>query len=383
MRYNDADLDSWVREGIVSADQADAIRRRHSARESSERRGRLVSALAVIGAVVGGLGVILFFAANWDAIPRPTRVALLLATMIGAYAGGYVLGPRRPAVGKALLLLGAIGFGANLFLVGQMYHVEAHDPLAFLVWTAAVVPMALVARTRPLAALGILTFGAWIVYELVDAGDGEELIEYVPVVGAFYGSALYAWGTWLRDEIFSGVMRGFGFILAALGGFVFTFSEVIEELDEEGTALGTVAWLAIAGPVVAAFAGSAFLAMRRSRRTAPFEASAVAALAALLLAAVLLPEHADAIVYPILFNLLVAAVALGAIAVGYLNDEAWLVNSGIALVAVDVFARYVDFFWDLLPRALGFLGAGLLLLALALALERQRARLVRSAEART
>lgn len=376
MRYSDHDLDSWVREGLVSAEQAEAIRRRHASRATSERRDDVISALAVIGAVVGGLGVILFFAANWDAIPRPTRVALLLATMIGAYAGGYVLRATRPAVAQALLLLGAIGFGASLFLVGQMYHVQAHDPLAFLVWTAVVVPMALLERTQPLAALAILTFGAWIVFEVLDAAGDYDLIEYVPVVGMFYGAGLYAWGTWIDDEVFSGPMRGLGFAFAAFGTFVFTFSAAVEELSRR-PALGAVETLGFGALAAAALVGAALLALRGSRATAVYEVAAVTALVSLPAAAVLLPEGRDPVAYPIIFNVLMAVIALGAIAVGYLNDEAWLVNSGIALVAIDVFARYVDVFWDLLPRSLGFLGAGLLLLGLAFALERQRARLVR------
>jgi uncharacterized membrane protein len=380
MRYTDADLDAWVCEGLISAEQADAIRRRSASRASSERRDRVVSALAVIGAVVGGLGVILFFAANWDTIPRPARVVLLLATMAGAYAGGYVLRASRPAVAQALVLVGALTFGASLFLVGQMYHVQAHDPLAFLGWTAAALPTALVTRTRPVAALAILTFGAWMVYEVVDAQDEGGLIEYVPVVAALYGAALYTWGTWLRDEVFRGSMRALGFLLAAAGAFVFAFRGAVEELGER-EALGTLATVGLAALVVAALAGCAVLAARSGRATARFEGGALAALVVLQLAAVLVPERSDPIAYPILFNLLLAAVALGAIAVGYANEEIWLVNAGIALVAIDVFARYVDFFWDILPRSLGFLGAGLLLLALAFVLERQRGRLVRRLEA--
>jgi uncharacterized membrane protein len=380
MRYSERDLDTWVREGIVSAEQVAAIRRHQAVQGSFERRDRIVSSLAVIGAVVGGLGVILFLAANWDAIPRPARVALLLAAMIGAYGGGDALRLRRPIVGEALVFLGALLFGAGLFLVGQMYHVQAHDPLAFLVWTAAVVPMALLERTRPLAALGILTFGAWIVYELVDAGGGgEDLLAYLPVVGAFYGTALFAWGTWLGDEVFSGPMRGFGYAFAAFGTFVFTFREAVDELD--AAAVGTVETVGMAALVAAALVGAALLAVTRTRPTARYEAAALAAVVALMSAAVLVPEGVDAVVYPILFNILLAGLALGAIVVGYANDEAWLVNSGIALVAIDVFARYVDFFWELLPRSLGFLGAGVLLLALAFGLERQRGRLLREMEA--
>jgi uncharacterized membrane protein len=382
MRYETLarELDSWVAEGLVSEAQADAIRRRYEGRRDTERRDRVVSALAVIGAVVGGLGVILFFAANWDAIPRAVRVALLLATIVGAYAGGWPLLARRPAVAKALLLLGAIAFGASLFLVGQMYHVQAHDPLALLVWTAACVPIALVVRTRPLAALSILTFGAWLVYELAEATGDSDVIEYVPVVAALYGAGLYAWGTWLRDAVFSGPMRGFGFAFAALGTFVFTFREAVEELDGGG-ALGTVELVALVALVAAALAGAALLAARGSVALA--EAGAIVGVAGLPVAAVLVPEGSDALAYPILFNVLLAAVALGAIAAGYAREEAWLVNGGIALVAVDIFARYVDVFWELLPRSLGFLGAGLLLLGLAFGLERQRGRLVRRMEAQS
>ena len=64
--------------------------------------------------------------------------------------------------------------------------------------------------------------------------------------------------------------------------------------------------------------------------------------------------------------------------VGYLEDEPAVVAVGIVAVGVDVLARYFDFFWDFLPRSIGFVGAGLLLLGLAWLLERQRSRLVGS-----
>ena len=81
-------------------------------------------------------------------------------------------------------------------------------------------------------------------------------------------------------------------------------------------------------------------------------------------------------IYPILFNLLFAALALGTIVVGYVEDEGALVAAGVAAVGVDVMARYFDIFWDFLPRSIGFVGAGVLLLGLAWLLERQRSRLV-------
>jgi uncharacterized membrane protein len=254
-----------------------------------------------------------------------------------------------------------------------MYHVQAHDPLAFLVWTAVCVPLALVTRTPPLAALSIITFGAWLAFELVD-GTGGDTVLYVPVVGAIYGSVLYAWGTWLRDDLFSGPMRGLGFALGTLGAFVLTFRGAIDELGRRD-ALGTVELVVLGGLFAAGAAGAALLALRDRSAVGLAEAAAALAVPALVAASVLVPESGSPIAYPILFNVLVAALALGAIAAGSAREEPWLVNAGIGLVAIDIFARYLDLFWDLLPRALGFLGAGLVLLTLAFALERRRARL--------
>ena len=77
-----------------------------------------------------------------------------------------------------------------------------------------------------------------------------------------------------------------------------------------------------------------------------------------------------------MFNVLFAAVALGAIYAGYLSEEPWLVNVGVVLVAIDIVARYFDVFWSALPRSLGLIVAGLLVLGIAYVLEGQRKRLL-------
>jgi uncharacterized membrane protein len=70
------------------------------------------------------------------------------------------------------------------------------------------------------------------------------------------------------------------------------------------------------------------------------------------------------------------------VVVGYREDELWLATSGLAVVAIDVFARFLDLSWGLLPRSTAFLGAGLLLIALAFVLERGRSRLAAGMAAR-
>ena len=387
------ELDAWVRDGLVTGEQADRIRVRYAETAAGERRSRVVSTLAIIGAVVAGLGIILFFAANWDALPRPTRVALLLATVTAAYAAGYVLRYARrahPAVGHALLLVGGLAFGATLFLVGQMYHVQAHDPLTFLVWALAAAATGAVARSRLLGSLAILAGGAWLVHEAVEIA-GDEGAGYAPAIAALYGAALYALGTWggrrLEKTELAGPLRGLGYVICAAGVFVFTFRGFFDVLDERDP-LATSVTVGLAVLAFATVAGAIALASTK-RPTALGEAAALAATVVLVLLAILVPAEGGSsfdgeggpILYPLLFNVLFAALAVGAVLTGYANDEVWLVNAGVVFVAVDVFARYVDFFWDMLPRSLVFIGAGLLLLLLAFGLGRQRARLVERMEA--
>jgi uncharacterized membrane protein len=387
MRYDAwlrEELEEWVREGIVSREQADAIDRRYGERGVPRRRNRVVQTLATVGAIVAGLGVVLFFAANWDGIPRPGRVVMLLALVVGSYAGGFVLRNRgHEYVGAALLLLGGISFGASLFLVGQMYHVQAHDPLAFLALGAGAGATAWIARSEALAALALTSGGAWLVFEAAVAGPGDdfEQIVYLPVVGALYGVLLYGFGTrvgaWL--EVFTRPARWLGAFVTIASTFVFTFRFGLDKEDELG------AWAAAFLIVVAvvALAGAAAL-VRSGRVTALPEAGVLAATVVLVVLWVLVPEGGDRdpIVYPILFNVLVAAIVLGAVVVGYLNDEQWLVTIGLVWIGIDVLARYLDFFWGLLPRSLVFVGVGGAILLLAFVLERQRRGLVERMETR-
>ena len=122
-----------------------------------------------------------------------------------------------------------------------------------------------------------------------------------------------------------------------------------------------------------AFAGAGALTLSR-RPSGRYEAGALFAVLVTMLVAMLAGGDGD--VYALVFNILFAAVALGVIYAGYLSDEAWLVNLGVALVAIDLVARYFDVFWSALPRSVGMIGAGLLVLGIAYVLERQRKRLL-------
>ena len=382
----DRESEAWVADGLVTAEQAAAIRGRY-ADARGERRGSATTALAVIGAVAVGLGVIGFVAANWDGMGHGARLALLTFAVGGSYALGYHLRDRtgdRPRVGEGLYLVGVLMFGASLFLVGQMYNVEAHDPLALLLWAAGAVATALVVRSRAIAVASVLIFTSWIGFEFgvaLDDADGDVWAAF-PVVAVFYGGALYGLATpaqerigehWFARSGFLESGRGVGLPVAAAGLFVFTFSGAADEL---GDSSGQLDGLLLAGFVVlgaVAFAAAAALAAGR-RPSDRYEGGVLAAV--LVTMVVSLSAGGDGDVYTLLFNVLFAVVALGTVSAGYLSDEPWLVNLGVVFVAIDLVARYFDVFWSALPRSVGMIGAGLVVLGIAYVLERQRKRLL-------
>ena len=378
--------ETWVAEGIVSAEQAAAIRSRY-ADQREERRGSATTALALIGAAAVGFGVIGFVAANWEELPDAARVALLTVAVAGSYAAGFQLRDRtgsRPRVGEALYLVGVLLYGASIFLVGQIYHVEAHDPLGLLLWAGGAVATALVVRSRAIAAAAVLIFTAWVGFEfglaLEDAGSNTW--GAFPVVGVFYGGALYGLATYAQARIrehwfaasgFPEAGRAVGLPVAAAGLFVFTFADAAEELGRAGDEVGGSVQTALGVLAALALAGAAGLALSR-RPSGRYEAGMLVAMVAAILTAALAGGNGDA--WAVLFNILFAALALGIVYAGFLSDETWLVNMGVAFVAVDLVARYFDVFWAALPRSVGLIGAGLLVLGIAYVLERQRKRLL-------
>ena len=161
--------------------------------------------------------------------------------------------------------------------------------------------------------------------------------------------------------------------MAAAGLFVFTFSAAADELGGSGDRIEDALLAGFVLLALLAFGGAAALAVS-PRPSGRYEAGVLGLVLVTMCVALLAGGDGD--VYALLFNLLFAAVALGSIYAGYLSDEAWLVNVGVVLVAVDLVARYFDVFWSALPRSLGLIVAGLLVLGIAYVLEGQRKRLL-------
>ena len=86
------DIARWVEQGLIDA----ALAERCRATSSSNERKSLSfgSVLAMMAALLFGAAILIFVAANWEAIPRLSRVAALFAIILAGYVGGAVLKTR-------------------------------------------------------------------------------------------------------------------------------------------------------------------------------------------------------------------------------------------------------------------------------------------------
>jgi uncharacterized membrane protein len=93
--------------------------------------------LAVVAAVLGGLGIIFWIAANWDTVTRATRFALLESFFVVMCIGALL----RPAARVPLSLIAFLATGGLLAFFGQTYQSGADPWQLFAWWSALTLPL--------------------------------------------------------------------------------------------------------------------------------------------------------------------------------------------------------------------------------------------------
>jgi uncharacterized membrane protein len=211
VRWLYAQLPDWVAQGAILPAQADAIRRFYPEPKAGLPWGMLI--FSGIGAVVIGLGVILLLAYNWHAIPKLGKLGLIFGALLGAHASGLRLlqAPDwRRQLGEALSVLGTMLFGAGIWMVAQVYHIDEHYPNGFLLWGLGALA---VAWALPSIAQGVLAAAALSTWGGTESLGFDTAAHSAPLLLAV-GVGGLAW----RDRsrlLLAVTLAGFYFLLLA------------------------------------------------------------------------------------------------------------------------------------------------------------------------
>jgi uncharacterized membrane protein len=132
-------------------------------------RERLPGAIAVLAAALGGLGVIMWIAANWDSLGRIGQFALLQGLVLVACAGAL----WRPAARAPLGLLALLAIGGLFAYFGQTYQTGADPWQLFALWSLLALPLCLAVRSDVLwAPWALVTMTAISLWVHAHAGPG-------------------------------------------------------------------------------------------------------------------------------------------------------------------------------------------------------------------
>ncbi len=411
------EIDLWVTEGIIEPGQGTALKERYPAATESVAWGRII--FFSIGAVLFGLGVILLFAYNWQRMHKFVKLAIIFTALIAAHGAGFWL--KRPAghyqtAGEGVHLLGTMLFGAGIWLVAQIYHIDEHYPNAFLIWGLGALSMAWGLPSIAQAIVATVLLVMWNSFEAFDFKNPHLLSAFLILCGIMP----LAWNR--RSKVL---------VAICTIGFLLTLSVSVSQIEGDlaalvvffcacmliaaGLAVRRHNWFARVGPIFSflgffIYIGVLFILSFYHRGKGPWSIHFDQPLVSLffyvfafcvvsfwvwalwpssgqqrpsvgdyrkeyygvLTAFILIFFNALGVITlsgwlgMVVFNLLFLYQAVTMITTGCKDLNLKITTTGCVLVAVLTFARYTDLFVSLLTRSLVFFIAGAALFSVGL-----------------
>ena len=429
------EVENWKLEGLVSEETAAQIITRYPL---LSKRSGLITGLTILGAVLVGLGTLLFVGANWDVIPKLFKLLLILTVMTASYGSGWFCtagvqelpAAARPAtgaepetkghprLGAALLLLGNIFYGAGIWLTGQMFNLDMDIRTGLLLWGAGSAAMTLVTRQTAMASLSAILFALWVV-----AGEFQSAVDIlfrsipqnnlVNFTLAFAGSLALSHVVRSRAAAIITLVTGCLWVLICSGAHVYALalygtalylsslwyrkrSALFADTFMYTGALATaIAFFIItfdrvgstSGGHISAFGGTNFLNMGLLL-AASIAVGAIAYFKArasqlevgigmgAAVAACTLSVVAGDTARSLMTNVSFVALLASMIYIGLRTNRTGLVNVAMVFVVLDIVARYFDFFYSMMDRSVFFIMGGVVLMVAGAVVEKNRRRLV-------
>lgn len=174
----------WRESGIISSDQAREISALYTFEDNEASWGKII--FAALGSIIFGLGIILLFAYNWEAMHRFTKMAVILGGIGLAHGLGFYYSAERSKhkqIGESLHLLGTMLFGAGIWLVAQIYHIDEHFPNAIIVWSMGALAIAWVLPSKIHLVLAMALLCLWHGYEVLSFRSTNESAIWLIAIG--------------------------------------------------------------------------------------------------------------------------------------------------------------------------------------------------------
>src|SRR5699024_7804272 len=157
----------WIKEGIISEEQLQAILNRYVKEDKSYL-------LVVLSALLVSISIIVFIFSDWSDITNVSRITVMILMMFIFYVSGFYFERKNPGknqtespgkkqtysrsqiIGISLIVLGYVTFEATLLLTLYVYDVQLMSAWPFTVWSLVGIMLYIIVRHRVLFTVALL-----------------------------------------------------------------------------------------------------------------------------------------------------------------------------------------------------------------------------------
>lgn len=368
-------VQAWCEAGLIDPAQADAI----FAHEQAGKRGTFGRNLAATAVLTIILGIASIIASNWNDIPADAKIGGHVALNMAVAIVAWFAAVRGNVILREGAVLAFFGLSLTILaLIGQVFQLEGAISDLLVLWMVMTLPfIAFFGRTR-------LTAVPWMIGFLVTIT--VVMSEYLPPLPDFWQICfIYGVGTFLPlgligdgslrvfqrlkpcyAEIFTRTGFGLLAINASIASLYWTAPRT-QTLMDNAHDVGltyTQGYLILAGIFMVAILGIAVHAMvcRFYRDQAERRAGLLFVIVSLLMIAlpILIPGGEMTMAAALIF-------ILYWVFIGWLGQMlAWsrLISLAITLIALRIFAIYLEVFGTLLDTGVGLIAGGTVALGL-------------------
>ena len=390
------EIETWHAEGMISSEVAETLANRYQATEVHRRAfglSRFSSIIAIFGTVLVGLGVIGLVAVNWDGLSGFAKIGLLVGFTTASYIVGWSLAYRfeYPRTGIAIILLGAILFGASIHLIAQSFNVDVNHPNLVIAWFFGVIPLAYATRSNAVLVLSMILLLSGLGFrsqEWTTTGFDDGALWFWGLVAyMLVGAALFAIGRLharlTEYQHFARVYEIWGFVTAGIATYILGSMFLWSELEYSDLPTLTLEYWATIALSVAVSAVVTYVGYRWDATDNVvsarwrWEVSGVLTIFGIALLT-LVGLFASVSWFWLPFNAVIIAAVVAMVNAGIRFNRNYLVNIAFILFSITVISRYFEIGLELglLDQAMAYIVAGVLLIAMGLGLERVRRRII-------
>jgi uncharacterized membrane protein len=170
-QWLDRELSHWREAGILQHGQTEQILACYESDAERGQRKHSVARFALqgIAAFLIGLAALLVIGYNWNSLHWGVKLCLVFGSVAGTHALGFYLlqFARTKRLAEVVFFLGCLFYGAGIWLVAQVFHLNSHYPDGIWWWAIGVLPFALCLDTLLLHLLFAGLLALWAGVEVI------------------------------------------------------------------------------------------------------------------------------------------------------------------------------------------------------------------------